>query len=76
MSDIFLFICKYFVFCVCVILFIIFIKYLYDNDTDSTDDWTDYTDIYNYLKRRNYDDETIKIEFNKEMDDRIDQIEI
>ena len=51
-------------------------RYLYDNDTDSADDWTDYTDIYNYLKHRNYDDETIKIEFNRAMDDRIDQIQI
>jgi hypothetical protein len=51
-------------------------RYLYDNDTDSADDWTDYTDVYNYLKHRNYDDETIKIEFNRAMDDRIDQIQI
>ena len=24
-------------------------KYLYDNDTDSADNWTDYHTIYNYL---------------------------
>ncbi len=51
-------------------------RYLYDNDTDSADDWTDYNEIYNYLKKRNYDDETIKIEFNRAMDDRTDCIRI
>ena len=35
-------------------------RYLYDNTTDSADDWTDYTEIYNYLKKRNISDEEIK----------------
>lgn len=35
-------------------------KYLYDRqDLDSADDWTDYTEVYNYLKKRNYSDEEI-----------------
>ena len=40
-------------------------KYLYDNDTDSADDWTDYNTIYHYLKKLNYSDDAIKDEFNK-----------
>jgi hypothetical protein len=51
-------------------------RYLYDNDTDSADDWTDYTEIYNYLKIRNYDDEEIKREFDRAMNDRTDCIKI
>jgi hypothetical protein len=51
-------------------------RYLYDNNTDSADDWTDYTDVYNYLKEREYSDEIIKIQFNKAMDDRTDRIRI
>ena len=28
----------------------IYFKYLYDNETDSADDWTDYNDIKEYLE--------------------------
>ena len=38
-------------------------KYLYDNDTDSADDWTDYTAIENYLLNRGYTKEQIKQSF-------------
>ena len=38
-------------------------RYLYDNDTDSADDWTDYNMIYEYLKI-NYTDEQIKEHYN------------
>ena len=46
--------------------------YLYDNKTDSADDWTDYNEIYEYLKKRNHSDETIKNAFTEAMIDRID----
>jgi hypothetical protein len=45
-------------------------KYLYDNTTDSADDWTDYNMIYSYLKERNYDDDIISFEFKRAMYDR------
>ena len=45
-------------------------KYLYDNDTDSADDWTDYNDVKRYLLERNYTEEQISEEFKKAMDDR------
>lgn len=35
-------------------------KYLYDNDTDSADDWTDYNQIKEYLLDRNYTIEQIE----------------
>ncbi len=34
-------------------------KYLYDNDTDSADDWTDYNDVKRYLLKRGYTEEQI-----------------
>jgi hypothetical protein len=40
-------------------------KYLYDNDTDSMDNWTDYNDIESYLLKRGYTKEQIKEEFIK-----------
>jgi hypothetical protein len=40
-------------------------KYLYDNDTDSADDWTDYNDINEYLLKYGYTKEEIQNEFNK-----------
>ena len=46
-------------------------KYLYDNDTDSADDWTDYNQIYEYLKKRNYDDDMIKQEYKRAIKERI-----
>ena len=45
-------------------------RYLYDNDTDSADDWTDYNMIYHYLKKRNYTDEQIKEQYNLVMNFR------
>ena len=45
--------------------------YLYDRqEYDSADDWTDYNQVYEYLKNKNYSDEVIKNAFNKAMNDR------
>lgn len=51
-------------------------KYLYDNETDSADNWTDYTEIYDYLKNRNYTDEEIEKAYTDAMLVRIDRIHI
>ena len=48
-------------------------RYLYDNDTDSSDDWTDYTEIYKYLTDRNYTNQEISDAFTKAMKDREEQ---
>ena len=46
-------------------------RYLYDTEEfDSADDWTDYGQVYHYLKELNYSDDTIESEFKKAMDDR------
>ena len=45
-------------------------RYLYDNNTDSKDDWTDYNQVKDYLFTRGYNEEQIKEEFNKAMNDR------
>jgi hypothetical protein len=45
-------------------------RYLYDNKTDSADDWTDYNDIMRYLKKQNIDVNFIENEFNRAMNDR------
>ena len=45
-------------------------KYLYDNDTDSADDWTDYNDVERYLLKRDYTKEQINEEFKKAMNYR------
>lgn len=45
-------------------------RYLYDNDTDSADDWTDFNQIYLYLVERNYSNEKIYQEYNRAMKDR------
>ncbi len=45
-------------------------KYLYDNENDSADDWTDYNDVKNYLLKRGYTEEQIHDEFKKAMNDR------
>ncbi len=47
-------------------------RYLYDNDNDSADDWTDYNDVKHYLLKRNYNEEQIKEEFIRAMNDRND----
>lgn len=46
-------------------------RYLYDNDTDSADDWTDFNEIYKYLLERKYSNEVIYKAYKKAMDDRI-----
>ena len=46
-------------------------RYLYDNDTDSADDWTDYTQIKNYLLKRNYTIEQIEYYYNQVYQDII-----
>jgi hypothetical protein len=44
---------------------------LYDIDTDSADDWTDYHDVIRYLKKLNkYTEEFIEGEFQRAMKDR------
>jgi len=44
-------------------------KYLYDRpDLDSADDWSDYNDVYRYLKQRNLSDEEISKAFMKRED--------
>ncbi len=45
-------------------------RYLYDNSTDSADDWTDFPTIEIYLKKRNYTDEQIREAFVRAMNDR------
>lgn len=46
-------------------------RYLYDTpDFDSADNWTDYNEIYEYLKKRNYNDNDIEIAYEKAMNDR------
>jgi hypothetical protein len=46
-------------------------RYLYDIDTDSADNWTDYYDVIRYLKKsNNYTDEFIEQEFQRAMRDR------
>jgi hypothetical protein len=45
-------------------------RYLYDNDTDSADDWTDYNEILLYLLERKYSNEIINEEYIKAMKDR------
>jgi hypothetical protein len=52
-----------------LIIFDLF-RYLYDNDTDSADDWTDYNDVERYLLKNGYTEEQIHEEFKKAMDDR------
>jgi hypothetical protein len=44
--------------------------WLYDReDYDSADDWTDYNQVYEYLKNK-YDHEFIRSEFNRAIKDR------
>ena len=46
-------------------------RYLYDTpEYDSADDWVDYNEVFEYLKKRNYKDEDIEYAFSKAMDDR------
>jgi hypothetical protein len=46
-------------------------RYLYDVDTDSADNWTDYNDVMRYLKKLNkYTEEFIEGEFQRAMKDR------
>ncbi len=45
-------------------------RYLYDNETDSADDWTDYNNVKDYLLKRGYNEEQIKEEFIRAMNDR------
>lgn len=46
-------------------------RYLYDTpEYDSADNWTDYNEIYQYFKKRNYDDKIIEGEFNRAINDR------
>lgn len=45
-------------------------RYLYDNDTDSADDWTDFSQIYIYLLERKYSNDTIYKAYEKAMEDR------
>ena len=47
-------------------------RYLYDNETDSSDDWTDYHDIYKYLEGHDYSTDFINFEYLRAMHDRND----
>ena len=51
-------------------------RYLYDNDTDSADDWTDYNEIYKYLSDRKYEYNFIRSEYSRAMKDRDEVIEV
>ena len=43
-------------------------RYLYDINTDSADNWTDYNDVIRYLKKLNkYTDEFIEEEYQRAM---------
>jgi hypothetical protein len=43
---------------------------LYDNDTDSADNWTDYNDILEYLNKHNFTNEEIENGYKNAMNDR------
>lgn len=45
-------------------------RYLYDNNTDSADDWTDYNDIIEYLEKHNFTNEEIEDGYKKAINDR------
>lgn len=46
-------------------------RYLYDTpEFDSADDWTDYNEIYEYLKKRNHNDNDIENAYEKAMNDK------
>ncbi len=45
-------------------------RYLYDNDTDSADNWTDYSEIYKYLLERNHEHIFIRTEYLRAMRDK------
>lgn len=47
-------------------------RYLYDNKTDSADNWTDYNDIINYLsnQEKKYTKEEVEFYFKKALNDR------
>jgi hypothetical protein len=45
-------------------------RYLYDNDTDSADNWTDYHEVYKYLLDHNYSNKVIDEEYLRAMKDR------
>jgi hypothetical protein len=45
-------------------------RYLYDNDTDSADNWTDYNDILEYLNKHNFTNEEIENGYKNAMNDR------
>jgi hypothetical protein len=47
-------------------------RYLYDNDTDSADDWTDYNQVKDYQLKRGYTEEQIHLYFKQAMADRED----
>ena len=42
-------------------------RYLYDNDSDSSDDWTDFSEIYKYLLKNNHSNEIIYKEYRRKM---------
>ena len=48
-------------------------RYLYDNQTDSADNWTDYYEILKYLEKQDkqYLKEDIDKEYQRAMNDRI-----
>jgi hypothetical protein len=45
-------------------------RYLYDNDTDSADNWTDFSEIYKYLLENNHSNDIIEKAYQNAMKDR------
>jgi hypothetical protein len=45
-------------------------RYLYDNDTDLSNNWSDYHSIFKYLLDNNYTNSAILIEYKRAMKDR------
>lgn len=48
-------------------------RYLYDTqEFDSADDWTDYGQVYRYLKEKDYSEDLIESEFKRAINDKKD----
>jgi hypothetical protein len=45
-------------------------RYLYNNDTDSSDDWTDYHDVFKYLISNDHSPDFIHSEYIRAINDR------
>jgi abortive infection bacteriophage resistance protein len=45
-------------------------RYLYDNETDSADNWTDFHEVYKYLQDNKHSNEFIMNEYHRAMKER------